>query len=210
MGARLDGETAGNAELMPTQSELGAAAGKGVPDVIATNLRVLFCGINPGLYSGHTGHHFARPGNRFWPALHLAGFTPRQLHPAEEQELLAYGCGITNLVNRATATAAELAAEELAAGGRRLLATVERFRPHAVAVLGVTAYRSAFARPKAAQGRQPEVLGSALLWVLPNPSGLNAHYTLPALAAIYRDFRLAVGSSSNGTPIYPDRRPSST
>jgi double-stranded uracil-DNA glycosylase len=176
----------------PTKADLLAANDKSITDVIAPDLRVLFCGINPGLYSGYTGHHFARPGNRFWPALHAAGFTDRLLTPAEEQEMLRYGYGITNLVNRATATADELNAEELRAGGERLLRTVERYRPFAVAVLGVGAYRSAFGRPKAKQGQQPEGLGSALLWVLPNPSGLNAHYTLAGLAEVYRDFRLQV------------------
>lgn len=175
----------------PTKAELAAAEGKQVADVIAPGLHVLFCGINPGLYSGYTGHHFARPGNRFWPTLHLAGFTPRLLKPEEERELLPLGYGITNLVNRATATAAELGAEELLAGGERLVANVEQFRPQVVAVLGVTAYRTAFARPKAGLGFQAEPVGRAELWVLPNPSGLNAHYTLPMLAEVFREFRAA-------------------
>lgn len=175
----------------PSKAELLAAAGKTVPDVIAPGLRVLFCGINPGLYSGATGHHFARPGNRFWPALHAAGFTSRLLAPHEEQELLDCGCGITNLVERATATAADLAAAELAAGRPRLEAKVRRYAPRFVAVLGVGAYRSAFGRRQAGLGPQAERLGEAMLWVLPNPSGLNAHYQLGELAALFRELRLA-------------------
>src|ERR671924_889510 len=128
----------------PSRAELLAARSKTVPDVIALDLRVLFCGINPGLYSGATGHHFARPGNRFWPTLHQAGFTPRLLHPSEERELLTYGYGITNLVPRATATADELSSEELVAGRRRLETKVKRYKPQVVAVLGISAYRTAF------------------------------------------------------------------
>ncbi len=173
----------------PTRAELQGAAGRQVADVIAPGLRVLFCGINPGLYSGYTGHHFARPGNRFWPTLHAAGFTPRLLRPDEERELLRHGYGITNLVERATATAAELTAEELAAGGERLAAKVAKYAPRTVAVLGISAYRAAFRRPQAALGLQPEGLAGGALWVLPNPSGLNAHYTPADLARVYREFR---------------------
>lgn len=176
----------------PSKADLLAAAGKPAPDLIAPGLRVLFCGINPGLYSGYTGYHFARPGNRFWPALYAAGFTPRLLAPSEEHELLHYGCGITNLVERATAGARELTPAELIAGSQRLLVKVEQYRPRVVAILGVSAYRTAFARPKAGLGKQPERLGPAGLWVLPNPSGLNAHYTPTDLARIFRDFRLTV------------------
>lgn len=176
----------------PSRTELQLAAGRRVPDVIAPGLRVLFCGINPGLYSGYTGHHFARPGNRFWPTLYAAGFTPRVLRPEEERELLLYGYGITNLVERATATAAELSAEELLAGGARLAAKVAEYAPRTVAVLGISAYRAAFRRPQAALGRQPEGLAGAALWALPNPSGLNAHYTPADLARVYREFREAV------------------
>jgi double-stranded uracil-DNA glycosylase len=176
----------------PSKADLQAAAGRTVPDVIAPGLAVLFCGINPGLYSGYTGHHFARPGNRFWPTLHAAGFTERLLKPEEERELLDRGYGITNLVERATAAAAELSAEELAEGGKRLRAKVETYRPRVVAVLGVTAYRAAFRRPEAVLGLQPEKLGPARLWVLPNPSGLNAHYAPADLARVYREFREAV------------------
>jgi double-stranded uracil-DNA glycosylase len=154
---------------------------------------VLFCGINPGLYSAATGHHFARPGNRFWRTLHEAGFTERRLAPAEQRLLLARGLGLTNLVARATASAAELSARELAAGRRRLEAKVRRLRPRAVAVLGLGAYRHAFATPRAEVGLQPEPLAGAALWALPNPSGLNAHYQLADLVALYRALCEAVG-----------------
>jgi TDG/mug DNA glycosylase family protein len=180
----------------PTRADLQAAIHQTVPDLIVPNLRVLFCGINPGLYSAYTRHHFARPGNRFWPALHRGGFTPRLLDPSEEQELLALGLGITNLVQRASATADELSKEELAAGGERLAAKVTKYAPYMLAVLGVGAYRSAFGRPKAAIGLQAEMIGSSQIWVLPNPSGLNAHYTLDGLAAVFRELRFAVESSA--------------
>jgi TDG/mug DNA glycosylase family protein len=172
----------------PTREELDAARDGTVPDVIAPGLLILFCGINPGLYSGYTGHHFARPGNRFWPTLHSAGFTPRLLRPEEERELLPLGFGITNLVARATATAAELSAAELAAGGEALSEKVAQYRPRVVAILGVTAYRQAFKQPSAELGRQSGSLRESKLWVLPNPSGLNAHYTPAALAETYRAF----------------------
>lgn len=169
----------------PTRQELLAAVDKRLKDVITPNLRVLFCGINPGLYSAATSHHFARPGNRFWPALFTGGFTPRVLKPWEEQELLACGCGITNLVARASATAAELTVEELKAGGRRLVRKVNRYRPQWVAIVGVEAYRKAFADPQATIGRQLRMLGPAQVWVLPNPSGLNAHYQAAALGRLF-------------------------
>jgi double-stranded uracil-DNA glycosylase len=153
-----------------------------VRDVAAPGLRVLFCGINPGLYSAAVGHHFARPGNRFWKALHAGGFTGRVLAPSEGAVLLASGVGITNICARATARAEELTADELRAGARALAARVRRHRPRVIAFLGVGAYRAAFARPRARLGRQRETLGGAEVWVLPNPSGLNAHYGLPALA----------------------------
>lgn len=176
----------------PTKQELLAARDKSVPDVIAPGLRVLFVGINPGLYSGAVGHHFARPGNRFWPALHKAGFTERLLSPCEERELLKYGCGITNFVNRATATADALQPQELIAGAQRLQRTVRRYRPRSVAVLGVGAYRNAFRRPKATLGEQAETLDGARLWVLPNPSGLNANYQLDDLARLFNELRRAL------------------
>jgi double-stranded uracil-DNA glycosylase len=180
----------------PTRADLTAARDKTVPDVIAPGLRVLFCGVNPGLYSGATGHHFARPGNRFWPTLHKAGYTGRLLSPAEEQELLGLGYGITNLVARSTATADELAPEELVRGRPRLLAKVNRYQPKAVAVLGIGAYRTAFARPKATLGEQPEPLARTAVWVLPNPSGLNAHYQIDDLVRHFRALRLAVERDS--------------
>ncbi|MDQ3816257.1 MAG: G/U mismatch-specific DNA glycosylase [Acidobacteriota bacterium] len=176
----------------PTREELLAAAGKSVPDVIAPGLRVLFCGINPGLYTAAVGHHFARPGNRFWPALYRAGFTPRLFAPSEERELLDYGYGITNVVARATAAAAELAPEEFARGGRALRAKVRRFGPRFLAVLGVGAYRAAFNSPKAKAGRQGETVEAATVWVLPNPSGLNANYLPADLARLFGELREAV------------------
>ena len=170
------------------RAQLLAAYGQTVPalpDVIARDLRVLFCGINPSLYSAVVGHHFARPGNRFWKALHLAGFTPRVLAPSEDRALLQGGYGLTNLVARATASAAELDDEELRHGREHLAAKVRRYRPRTVAVLGISAYRSAFGRPTAGFGRQAERLDHATLWVLPNPSGLNAHFQLADLAGAY-------------------------
>lgn len=182
----------------PSPADLAAARDRAIPDVVAPGLRVLFCGINPSLYSGATGHHFARPGNRFWPALHRAGFTHRLLRPDETDELLAAGLGITNLVNRSTATAAELTPAELRAGAERLRATLRAYRPQAVAVVGVDAYRTGFGRPKAAIGRQPEPLEGSLLWVLPNPSGLNAHYQLDALGEAFGALRAAVDAAGGG------------
>jgi double-stranded uracil-DNA glycosylase len=176
----------------PNKEELLAAVGKTVPDVIARGLKVLFCGINPGLYSAATGHHFARPGNRFWPALYAAGFTERLLSPFEERELLKRGWGITNMVERATVGAAELAAEEIVEGGRRLAAKARRYRPKYVAVLGISVYRTAFNLPKARLGRQSEKLGDSVIWVLPNPSGLNAHYQPKDLAHLFLELRTTV------------------
>jgi TDG/mug DNA glycosylase family protein len=175
-----------DAPARPGRAELQAARDRRIPDVMAKGLRVLFCGINPSLYSAATGQHFARPGNRFWPTLHRAGLTPRQLAPAEQRALLDHGVGITNLVARATATAAELSREELAAGRRRLVAKVRRQQPRLVAILGIDAYRQAFTRPRAGLGCQPEPIAGRPLWVLPNPSGLNAHYQLGDLARLYR------------------------
>jgi TDG/mug DNA glycosylase family protein len=176
----------------PTSAEIAAARGKRVRDVIAPGLRILFCGINPSLYSAAVGHHFARPGNRFWPALHTAGFTDRLLSPFEDRALLALGYGITNLVARATATADELTEEELIAGGRRLRRKVRQYGPAVVAFLGITAYRTALDRKDAVLGRQPERLGESVLWVLPNPSGLNAHYRLADLARLFAELRQAL------------------
>ena len=163
-----------------------------MPDLAAPGLRVLFCGINPSLYSAAMRCHFARPGNRFWKALHLGGLTPRRLAPWEGDELLARGFGITNLVDRATARAEELSPEEIRAGVEPLRAKVERLAPAAVAFLGIGAFRVAWARPAAQLGEQPEPFGGARLWVLPNPSGLNAHYQLDALAVRFGELLRAV------------------
>jgi double-stranded uracil-DNA glycosylase len=163
--------------------------GKPLPDVVAPDLDVLFCGINPSLTSAARGHHFARPGNRFWPALQRAGLTPRLLTPDEDRELLRYGLGSTNLVDRPTRTAAELRPDELTAGLAALGALVERFRPRRVAVLGITAWRLASGRRTAVLGAQPERVGGAETWAVPNPSGLNAHHQLDDLAGWYARLR---------------------
>jgi double-stranded uracil-DNA glycosylase len=176
----------------PTRAELQAAAGKVVADVIAPDLKILFCGINPGLYTAAVGHHFARPGNRFWPALHLGGFTPRLLSPYEESELLDYGYGITNLVMRATVGANELKRQEYIEGGQMLYKKVSQYRPKCLAILGVGAYRTAFGYPQAVIGLQKEKIAGAVVWVLPNPSGLNAHYQLKDLARLFEELRLAI------------------
>jgi double-stranded uracil-DNA glycosylase len=164
-------------------------------DVVAPGLDVLFCGINPGLLSAAKGQHFARPGNRFWPALHLSGFTPRLLKPAEQRELLEYGLGITNLAHRPTAKADELTAEELREGGERLTELAARYRPKVVAVVGIGAYRTAFGRKEARVGAQGETIAGSRLWVLPNPSGLNAHYRLDDLAAVFGRLRSEVAQT---------------
>jgi TDG/mug DNA glycosylase family protein len=177
---------------MPTRAEILAATDKLVPDVLAPGLRLVFCGINPGLYSAAVGHHFARPGNRFWPVIHEAGFTPRLLDPSEDGELLRYGYGITNVVERASAAADELSKQEMIAGGKRLVARIEQYAPRCLAVLGIGAYRAAFRRPHAALGPQDEKIGPARLWVLPNPSGLNAHYGREELVRLFRELRAAV------------------
>ncbi len=173
----------------PGRAELLAAANKKVPDMIAPGLKVLFCGINPGLYSAWARHHFARPGNRFWPALYAAGFTPRLLRPEEEHELLALGYGITNLVERGTLGSGELSRAELQAGGRVFENKVRRYRPRAVAILGVSAYRLAYSDPDAKVGLRSERMAESLVWILPNPSGLNAHFTPKVLANVFRELR---------------------
>jgi double-stranded uracil-DNA glycosylase len=166
-----------------------AEPAKPLSDVVAPDLDVLFCGINPSLLSAERGHHFARPGNRFWPALHLAGLTPRRLTPEEDQLLPTFGLGVTNVVARPTRAAAELTTAELRDGARALAELVARYRPRVRAVLGVTAWRVAFERPRATLGRQPERIGGAETWVAPNPSGLNAHHQLPDLARLYGQLR---------------------
>lgn len=175
----------------PAPTDLAAARDTTIPDVIAADLRVLFAGINPGLYSAATRHHFARPGNRFWPALHRSGFTDRQLRPSEQEQLLTIGLGITNIVARATARADELHSAELRAGARILTAKVTRLRPRWLAIVGVTAYRTAFGQPMATSGRQDEIVAGTRLWVLPNPSGLNALWGAAALAAEFAQLRAA-------------------
>jgi TDG/mug DNA glycosylase family protein len=186
-------ETAGPQSFKPTKQQLIDAEGKTVRDVIGPGLRVLFCGINPGLYTAAVGHHFARPGNRFWPALYRAGFTDRLLSPFEERELLPLQIGVTNVAARATAAAADLTKEDFIKGGRSLRAKVRRYRPRIVAVLGVGAYREAFAQPKAIIGEQPERIGAARVWVLPNPSGLNANYQLNDLVKLFKELQRAAG-----------------
>lgn len=176
----------------PTPAQLRDAEGKGIPDVIAPGLKVVFCGINPGLYSAAVSHHFARPGNRFWKALHLSGFTPRLLSPFEDRKLLEYGCGVTNLVGRGTASAAELTKEELQKSRGALIRKIRRYVPRSVAVLGIGAYRYAFDQQKAQLGLQPEKIGQTQVWVLPNPSGLNAGYQLDSLIRYFRDLRRAL------------------
>lgn len=187
--------------IRPTPEELIAAEGRSIPEVIGPGVEYLFVGINPGLWSGATGHHFARPGNRFWPTLHGAGFTPRLLAPDDDAGLIALGIGITNLVNRATAKAAQVTDDELRAGAARLRGTVEHHRPAAVAVLGVSAYRVAFDDAAAGIGRVAAPLAGAELWILPNPSGLNAHYQLPQLIGLFGEFRESVTSRASSAAI---------
>ncbi|MFG2925028.1 G/U mismatch-specific DNA glycosylase [Streptomyces sp. NPDC048305] len=180
-----------------TPDELQAARDRVVPDVVAGGLRVLFCGINPSLMTAATGHHFAHPGNRFWPVLHRSGFTPSQLKPSQQDQLPGYGLGITNVVARPTARADELEAEEFRVGGRVLSAKVERLGPTWLAVVGVTACRTAFGERRARIGPQERVIGGARVWVLPNPSGLNAHWTTDTMAEEYARLRSAVYPASS-------------
>ncbi len=176
----------------PTREEIAAAAGKTLPDIIAPNLLVLFCGINPGLYTAAVGHHFARPGNRFWPALHASGFTNRLVSPFDEHDLLDFRLGITNVVSRATVSAAELADDEFRQGRVVLEEKVLRFRPHCLAVVGAEAFRKAFEQPKAGIGLQEVRIDKTSVWVLPNTSGLNAHYRPGDFARLFGELREAV------------------
>jgi len=173
----------------PSPDDLSAARDRTIPDIIAPDLAVLFCGINPGLWSGALGQHFARPGNRFWPALHRSGFIPHQLAPDEQADLLSYGLGVTNLVPRTTARADELTREEMTTGAERLCLLAMEYAPAWVAVVGVTAYRIGFQRPHATVGQQAERIADARIWVLPNPSGLNARFQLDDLAAQFAALR---------------------
>lgn len=175
----------------PTRQELLDAWGKPLPDLIAPGLKVLFCGINPGLYSGAVGHHFARPGNRFWKVLHAAGFTGRLLDPSEEQELLTLGLGITDIVGRATRGAHDLDPGELVEGGERLLGKVREYRPRILAFLGLGAYRVAFGRGAAMPGKQRGEMNGTAVWVLPSPSGRGAYYRFPELVRLFTELRQA-------------------
>ena len=176
----------------PTRDQLLASAGRAIPDLIAPGLDVLFCGINPGLYSAATGLHFARPGNRFWRALHDGGLTPVVLKPWQQDAMLGARLGITNLVMRATATAAELSNAEMRDGRIALEQKIRRHRPLVLAVVGIGAYRVAFDRPRATVGRQPDPIADTLVWVLPNTSGLNANHQTDDFAEAFRALRRAV------------------
>jgi double-stranded uracil-DNA glycosylase len=195
MGKHVEpGRTRGEGEpspppARPSREDLQAAYGRTVPDLVACDLRVVLVGINPSLWSGAVGYHFASPSNRLWPTLHQAGFTDRRLHPSETDEILRSGIGVTNLVDRATARADELTKDELRAGTERVAGVADRFRPRWMAFLGLSAYRIAFGRPKAGVGPQRETLGGSRVWLLPNPSGLNASYQMPALVSAYGALR---------------------
>ncbi len=183
--------------MKPTKDQLRDAFGALMPDIIAPDLTVLFCGINPSVYSAVVGHHFARPGNRFWRALHQGGFTPHQIAPADDAQLLSYGLGLTNVAARATVAATDLSNEELRQSAPALLAKIERYQPRWLAILGIGAYRVAFGEPKAKIGRQARTIGDTKIWVLPNPSGLNAHYPPAALAAKFRELHEAVNATES-------------
>lgn len=173
----------------PSKEDLRDAINRTTEDLIDYNLKVLFCGINPGIWSGATGFHFAKPGNRFWKTLHLAGFTDRLLHPSEEHELLENGYGITSFCSRTTARADELTAEEFITGGKLLVIKLKKYKPQNLAVLGIGAFRTAFQKPKAQLGLQKEKIADTTVWLLPNPSGLNAHYQLNDLAKLFGEVR---------------------
>ncbi|NTU46515.1 G/U mismatch-specific DNA glycosylase [Candidatus Roizmanbacteria bacterium] len=177
---------------LPTKKELEACANKTVEDVIKSDLTILFVGINPGLYTAYTGFHYARPGNRFWPTLYGAGFTDRLLKPSESSEMLRLGYGLTNVVSRASTSASEISKEGYQAGGKILIEKIEKYHPKWVAFVGIQAYRAAFSKPKATIGMQNELLGGAHVWLLPSPSGLNAHYKPSDFVRIFQEFRLAV------------------
>ncbi len=175
----------------PTQEEIIAAKNKTIDDVIDYNLKILFCGINPGLYTAAIGHNFGRSGNRFWPSLFEAGFTPEILSPFDEKKLLNYGLGITNFVARATAKADEIQKEEFIEGGEILKEKIKKYKPKILAVLGIGAYRIAFDKSKAKVGLQEENIGETKIWVLPNPSGLNAGYNFEKIVETLRELKIA-------------------
>jgi len=175
--------------LKPTKEQIAAAFGTTLPDIIAPDLDVVFCGINPGLYTAAVQQHFGRPGNRFWPTIHKAGFTPRLFHPSEQRELLKHGCGITNVVARATTAAAELTSAELVEGAIGLEKKIRRYRPRVLAIVAIGAYRTGFNRPRAKTGLQDETIADTRIWILPNPSGLNANYRPSELVELYRELR---------------------
>ena len=179
--------------VRPSAEDLAAAVSKGTPDLIVPGLDILFCGINPGLYSAAVGHHFARPGNRFWPALFAAGFTPRLFTGFDDRELLDHGCGLTNLVKRSSARAEEVTADELRRGAKAVRRKLARYRPRFLAVVGFGAYRTAFERPHAVVGPQPDRIGETVVWLLPNTSGLNANHLPAQLARLFEDLRIAAG-----------------
>ena len=183
--------------LKPTPQQLRDAVGATMPDILAPDLDVVFCGINPSVYSAVVGHHFARPGNRFWRALHEGGFTPQRVAPADDEQLLDYKLGLTNVATRATVAAADLSNAELRADSRLLVEKVELYRPRWLAILGIGAYRVAFDEPRAIIGRQTRVLGATKIWVLPNPSGLNAHYPPAQLAVKFRELHEAVNAAQS-------------
>jgi len=176
----------------PSKEDLRDAMNRTTEDLIDFNLKVLFCGINPGMWSGATGFHFAKPGNRFWKALHFGGFSDRILHPSEEHELLESGYGITSFCKRTTATAAELSNAEIVAGGKLLVKKIKKYKPQFLAVLGIGAYRTAFNQPKAKLGLQNETIEATKIWLLLNPSGLNAHYQINDLAKLFGELKQAV------------------
>jgi TDG/mug DNA glycosylase family protein len=177
----------------PSPADLVAAAGRTLRDLLAPGLAIVFCGINPSLYSAAVGHHFARPGNRFWPTLHAAGFTPRRFTGFDDRELLGLGFGLTNIAPRASVSADELSTDELRAGARALRRKILRHEPRYLAVVGFTAYRLAFDRPKAVGGPQPDSIGATRMWLLPNPSGLNANHLPAELARRFEELRVAAG-----------------
>lgn len=177
--------------IKPTKEDLLDAANRKVPDIIGPDLKVLFVGINPGIYTAAVGHHFAHPANRFWKALHDSGFTPRLLSPFENDELIKYGYGITNIVERPTLRASELSREELERGWKKLTKKVRKYRPEWIAICGLDAYRTLFNK-KAVIGEQPDKIGSTGIWVLPNPSGLNASFTPKRLAAVFSELKRKV------------------